>query len=193
MKFGTAPKDLSFLRRMFFPPIRRPHYLPPGKDDLNAILAAQKSVIKQGVVVLGACVQANNLLFGAGLDDHPGELLLSFDPAIAPETLRAIAHDLYGIKGKLCLDPGSNAISQYLADEMTRVVGREVPAELNRGHSCFCTTIIFRRRSLPTGVLTGQLMPVLVHPISRYAMVLPHPYWTEEGAEQYSRSDSRRA
>ncbi len=193
MKFGTAPKDLGFLRRMFFPRIQRPPYLRPGKDDLNAILAAQKSVIKHGVVVLGACVQANNLLFRAGSDDHPGELLLSLDPTIAPETLRAIAVELFGLKGKLCLDPGSNAISQYLADEMTRVVGHEVPAELNRGYPCFCTTTIFRRRSLPTGVLTGQLMPVLVHPISRYAMVLPHPYWTKEGSEQYSRSDSRKA
>lgn len=188
MKYGTAPKDLSFLRRMLFPRIQQPPYLPRAKDDLNAILAAQKSVIKHGVVVLGAVIQANNLLFKAGPNDHPGELLLSLDPVIAPETLRAIARELFGLKGKICLDTERAVISRYLTDERIRVVGHDLPAELSRGHGCFCTTTIFRRRSLPAGVLDGQLMPVLVHPTSRFAIVLPHQYWTKEGHKQYTNS-----
>ncbi len=185
MKYGTAPKELDLTQRKSFPRIPRPAYLRPGKDDLNALMDAQETIIEEGVVVLAAVIQANELLFKPGPQDHPGELVLSLDQAIDGQTLAAMAHDLFALKGKECPDEERAEVSNYLANERIRVFGLPVPAQLDRGFRCFCTTTIFRRRSFPAGYLSRKLVPALVHPTSLLAMILPHEYWTPEGRQHY--------
>ncbi len=171
---------------MLYPKIPRPSFLQPGQDDLNTLLASQDSLIKEGIVVLGAVVQANELLFHPGPLDHPGELLICLDPEIPPEDLRDIAHDIYLLKGESWRDQARAEFSNYLGNEMIRVCGLKVPDDISRGHECFCTTTLFCRQSLPEGILSGNLMPVLVHPGSLLAIVLPSRYWTEAGFQQFS-------
>ena len=152
------------------------------------MLEAQEKVIREGVVVLAASIQANVLLFQPGPDDLPGELLICLEPEIDPRILAAVAGGIGPLKHKSWPDPARDTIAKYLTAETVRVFGLEVPAEMSRGHKLFCTTTIFRRRSLPDGVLKGRLFPVLVHPARFFAMILPHKHWTESGNALYLNS-----
>jgi hypothetical protein len=65
------------------------------------------------------------------------------------------------------------SLANHLTNELTRVYGLPIPAEIAGGRTAYCTTTVIRRASLPDGMLTGRAFPILVHPRLKMAMVLP--------------------
>lgn len=184
MRYGTAPRELSFLSRLLFPRVQRPAWLR-SSDGLCQLFRHQEKLIAHGIVHLGALVQANEALFNPGPHDLPGELLICLNENLDPDFVSQIAYAVYGLKGQPRPDPDGARLSHYLADELIRVYGYPVPPDITGGLTAHCSTTVFRRRSLPDGYLSGRLFPILVHPETFHATVLPHRYWSPEAREVY--------
>lgn len=186
-QYGIAPRDLPFWRRPFFPHIRRPPYLKKdGADSLNRLLNTQSTLIKHGVVRLGALIQANTLLFKAGNQDHPGELLVCMDQDISPEELLAIASTAYAHKGQTePVDPNLASLANHLGNQLTRVFGLPIAPSISRGRTAYCSTTLFRRASFPDRIVRGRLFPLLIDPTTLMAIPLPHPYWSPKSHAIY--------
>lgn len=140
----------------------------------------QQTIYRNGYIVWGAIVQANNTLFRPGSHDCPADFLYSLDPRIDahPEVLQESAHGLFDIKG-LETDPDLQAFSDKLADEYVADWKLPVPPRITRGVQCYYATNMIFRRHLPAGVLAGPVMPMLVYPEeTEVVFILPARYWS---------------
>lgn len=188
MNLGIPPSQLSWFQRLTLRLITRPSWMRRhGASGLNRFLAAEPDLKKNGIVVPGTIVQANNLLFQPGKWDHPGELLFSLSQTLDGAALRNLARELYCLKGERRRDPEEAFFSDHLANEMTRVVGAKVPKRLCPAEDTYVSTAIFYRAHLPGGVIQPSIYPVLVSPNSLVAMILPVKYWTAEGWDNYKK------
>ncbi|WP_432173924.1 hypothetical protein [Streptomyces sp. Tue6028] len=152
-------------------------------DPLLDILEQQDLLLEKGTVVWASIVQANNLLFEPGRNDHPAVVLYSTDPEIfddQPEELRVIARKLFSLKGKLLSDPELQPFSNMLCREMSREMRMPVPRSLVGSAPVYCTDVIVARRHLPSGTLSSGLFPLLIHPTCSATMILPSRFWPAE-------------
>jgi len=145
-------------------------------------------IIREGVVRLGTFLQAHECLFWSGPDDYPADLLFSMDDDVDPIELTQAAKAAIRLSGRRfgeLVDGRAKALVAHLDHEMTRVYGLELPPTLTGGREMFCSTSFVRRESLPDRKLSGVLFPLLIHPASRMALILPHQYWTELAWQLY--------
>lgn len=187
MKLGIAPREMAITRRLLLRLITRPRWMVADNDEsgLGWFITAEKEMQETGVVVPGVIIQANSLLFSNGDDDHPGELLFTFaqDPDL--NELRRTAGAIYDLKGKSSTVPEEMFFSQYLADELERVLKVPVSERITSNPETYVSTTIFYRQHLPDGILRSSVFPVLASPQSGKAMILPHNLWTKYGRATY--------
>lgn len=141
--------------------------------------AALPALWRGDSVVWSQLVQANSLLFRAGTADCPGEVL--FDPTgrVDPERFPAAAQAMYGLKGLRLRNPWVKFFAQALTHERVRTSGHDLPARLG-ARGLQTASLLFFRKHLPGGVLSGGKLPLLVsreHP--GIVMMLPAKYWPE--------------
>lgn len=180
-RFGNAPRAFSddekaYLRVKFSFLTR----LLSSADKLCQPLAAQESVFRDGVIVWGHLIQANNQLFQPGKRDLPGEMVYALNsPNITPEELGQVAAGLGSLKGTRPASPALAPIANYLTDEYIRVFGLPVPPAIS-AKPCMISTVYFVRHHLPNWMLSDGLMPLVVSPRTpHFAFVLPALYWPE--------------
>ena len=159
------------------------HWYP--NDELSTLFGNIDNLRRDGRVVWGYIIQANSLLFTAGSDDLPAEVVYALDVSnpIAPDKLSAVAQALGSLKHTRPADPDLASIADYLTNELTRVFGRPVPSNLSPGHKCQISTIYVIRNHLPKPqqCLQQPLLPIIVHPNPPHvALVLPSRYWPHE-------------
>lgn len=180
-RFRAAPRRLPLLDRLFHLRIPRPEWLREDPTDaLQVLFDNLDTTYKHGRIVWGHVIQANNLMFQDGDASCPGEVLYTLDDNewADPQAMSAIAQQLYGLKGTTPSDTELLSIADYLADEMTRVFGLQVPATISPEYRCRISTTYFYRRHLPGGRLRAPMMPILVNPREPYvALPLPGRYW----------------
>ena len=182
LPLGTPPRQLSWLARRRLSLIREPAWFAEEPNHgLGAFMAGERNLMQRGVVVPGAIVQANSLLWEPGDDAHPAELVYCLDPNAALERLPELAHELFALKGTQPDEHTPRFIADYLANELTRTRGVRLPLELAGQKETFVSTTIVYREHLPKGHLDGSRYPVLVCPSSHVALILPHGLWTAEG------------
>ncbi|MHC4377086.1 MAG: hypothetical protein ACYS26_10850 [Planctomycetota bacterium] len=179
---GTPPRKLSWLARRRLRLIREPKWFAEDPNHgLGAFMAGERHLMQRGVVVPGAIVQANHLLWEPGEDAHPAELVYCLDPGVALERLPELAHELYELKGTKPDERTPRFIADHLANERTRTRGVRLPLQLAGQKETFTSTTIVYREHLPKGHLDGNRYPVLVCPSSHVALILPHDLWSAEG------------
>ncbi|WP_432176779.1 hypothetical protein [Streptomyces sp. Tue6028] len=152
-------------------------------DPLLGIVEQQDLLLESGTVVWAAIVQANELLFKPGRNDHPAVVLYGTDPEIfddQPEELRAVARKLFSLKGKLLTDPDLQPFSNMLCREMSREMRMPVPRSLAGSALVYCTNVIVTRRHLPSGTLSSGLFPLVIHSACSATMILPSRFWPDE-------------
>lgn len=190
--FGTAPREFALWDRLAYFRVAQPawvHGNPP--DDLCLLFDNLELLFSRGIVVWGHVVQANQLLFGSGHHNCPGEVVYSLDDArIEPEDLEQIASRLFALKGTEPQDRESRRIADYLTDECQRVFGLSVPGMLSYPFRCEISTTFFARHHLPGRRLCHPLLPLVVSPHQpRLAMPLPAKYWPSELVAWWVESD----
>ena len=189
-KVRQPPRRLGM--GQFFGPWATPY--PPWlkkSDPLSLFYEERRRLLRTGVVVWGALVQANQLMFEKGVYDCPGEVAYCPDPLdpIDPAWLIEAAHDLFALKDRRDLDGELQPIADHLADETTRSFGRLVPRSYIGEHPLSISSMLLFRRHLPGRKLSGSLLPLLVAAEPpRVAMIVPPRFWPLDMRRAYKKS-----
>ena len=164
-------------------------------NQTPSVAKAFHDLLHSGRVIWGAIIQANEGLFSAGQYDLPGNIV--FSPAASlsenPAALVAIADAVRGLKGR-AHEVGHNrelqAIALLISDEVNLAVNQRLPAELTSGAEAYLTWCVFHRSSLPEGVLSARLVPLLICPEhTEMVIVLPLRFWPDELRSQWPMLD----
>lgn len=185
-KVGPAPRRIPPESRNFL--ITRPQiWCVVHKDPMLEYFRSQELLLREGQVVWGAVVQANGMCYGVGPSDHPSTVIYSMDRTFDdnPEGLVEIAKKLLNLRGGKWADQEEQSYGDMLAIETNRAMGIPIPKSIAEGRKIFSTTIMWRRRHLPSGVLKGSYFPVLVHPKTTAVLVVPSQTWPEEFAQSW--------
>jgi len=154
---------------------------------LNEAVAQQTMLLQKGEIVWGALIQANNNLFSAGPDGHPGAVLYSGDRYFdtRPDELHKMALELYKHKDKAATAPEPiRRLVEWLTDEQE--IASKVPVPFgSTEHPVLAASILFYRKHLPEKFLAGSWMPLLIHPQTRAIMVVPGRFWPRELLESW--------
>jgi hypothetical protein len=150
-------------------------------DRMNEIVERQSLLYAEGTIVWAALVQANKLMFVPGDADCPGLLVYSPDPYFdaRPAELRDVAQRMFGYKGT---EPGHEELkrlAELVSDEAGRSLKFALPKVLSSRDIDTSTFMIFRRH-IPNGVLTMSMFPILIHPATPVAMMVPFESWPGE-------------
>lgn len=193
--FGESPRRFSLWDRLTYWRVVRPEFIYQNPDDgLETLFLNLSKLKRNGKVVWGHFVQANNLLYSPGGGDCPADVVYSLDDAetISPEELGEIAHALAGLKHTKPADPELASIAEYLTSEWARVYGKPVPKSISPRHSCMMSTIYVVRKHLPKPgqYLRQPLIPIIINPKQPHvALPLPSRYWPEPLVRWWSDAD----
>jgi hypothetical protein len=178
---GTGPGRFPFWKRGGYLRPRRPRWTYTD-DDIRPFYHRYQEALRQGRVTWGAVVQADAQLAEPGPHSHPGDVVFVTDPSIDVDLieLRQVARRVAAIKGSEPPDPRGSALSAYLAGELTSAFGLLVPDSVSPTMPCAISTVMFNRAHFPNGVLSRNVLPVLVtagpHQV---AVALPGSFWPE--------------
>jgi hypothetical protein len=150
-------------------------------NALNEILKQQTQLLSEGIIVWGALIQANTLLFSAGQDDCPALLVYSSDTYFdsRPQELRLLGHKIFALKDTNPSDPELKSVAQLVSDEMGRSMGYKLPPVFSNKDIRSATFMVFRKH-IPNGVLSAGLFPLLIHPSTEAVMIAPFEFWPIE-------------
>ena len=149
--------------------------------DFRPYRLARKELLRDGVVVWGALIQANQVLFDPRETvSAPGEVLFCPDPRrrVHPAQLLQAASRVAELKGAKPRDRELRKFAEHLAAETTRAFGWPVPRQLSDGLPCVISSVFFPRHYLPGNRICGPLMPLVVlKDAPHYACPLHYGFW----------------
>lgn len=153
----------------------------PRNDVLRKVYVEQDRLLRAGSLVWAWLVQANNLLFAPGPDDHPALIVLPTDITNAAPIARlsAVAQRVYQLKNTTPADAGERELARLVSDEMRRSLGWRVPATVAGPTALTLTACMVFRRALPEGRLHRGLLPMLTHPQTDVVLPVPLRCWPE--------------
>lgn len=165
---------------------------PPGwckTDDLMLVYEDGAKLLGEGMIVLAVLVQANVKLFERGADDHPANVIYTTDREAEQPLPRmlTVAHRLFSLKNTQPEDADEARFARAVSYELGREFRVTVPESISGGLDLTFTTIMIHRKHLPDGRLAAPYFPLLIHPESRAAMILPARYWPDEFMEEWLR------
>lgn len=160
--------------------MKTPSWMKPT-DGLAEIYRQQTRLLREGRIVWGALVQANNQLFEPGPMDLPAMLVYSLDPHFdaRPAELREIGAKVFALKGTQPADPELASLARLITDEVDRSMGLRLPPVFT---ACEMRSAVFMvcREHIPSGVLTSGKFPILTHPDTAAVMIVPFEFWPAE-------------
>ncbi len=158
----------------------RPDWMGPS-DGLNEVVAQQRLLLTEGEIVWGGLVMANKRLFEPGTEDLPALLVHSPDRHFdgRPQELRQVGQALFALKGTTPADPELGRLAALITGEKERALGLDLPAALSSRPVRAGVFMVYRKH-VPTGLLRCGLFPVLTHPSTPVAMMLPFEFWPIE-------------
>jgi hypothetical protein len=177
--FGNPPRSFGLWERYIYLRFPTPDWCKE-KDQINRVLRAREQILREGNVVWGCLIQANNRMFKRGSMDHGGEFVFCPDPSktVDPAYLAEIARRVFALKGTNQTDHELAWIANYLLNERIRVFGCPVPNSITDGLECEISTIPIRRAHVPGHFLRASTLPLVVLPGKpRLALILPSKYW----------------
>ena len=147
-------------------------------DSLKTLFLNQEQLFFGHRIVWGAVIQANPLLSSKNYISACGEVL--YDPLgrINPKDLCLLAHLIFNLKGKKNQDRATQAIGEFLENDLVRVFGRDVP-KTAIPYPVKVSTAFFQCRHLPDGMLSLSYMPLLINN-EGLVRVVPSRYWPQK-------------
>lgn len=156
-------------------------------DGLLAAFRDRGKLLGEGNIVPAVLVQANAALFGPGAGDAPANVIYTTDGEAAQPVARMleVARRIFSLKGTKPEDPDEARFARMVSDELRRDFRVTVPERLSGDLDLTYTTIMVHRRHLPEGRLAVPYFPLLIHPESRAAMILPARYWPDDFLDEW--------
>jgi hypothetical protein len=172
------PKRTFDAREMSYLRITAPDWCK-ADDDLAPIYRHQDLLLTEGMVVWGALVQANSLLFSPGPHDSPGIVVYAAEPHLHDDLLRlsATAKKLFALKEGCGKTPAETKFGAKLADERSLFLAEAIPKSIGGDSPIVANTAMFPRKHMPGGVLNASYFPLLVHPKTTATLMVPARYW----------------
>ena len=163
----------------------------PNKEKLSdyniarlyRIVDQKNTLLKEGVIVWGYIIQANNLLFKPGKNQGVAAIVYSFDPGLNNNLseLYRIAKELYELKDKPIEHPellDLKEIATAITNEKDTLINVPIPNSVALNKIVYYTTIPVYRRDLPLNYLKSCWFPVLVAPYkTSITRIVPAKYW----------------
>jgi hypothetical protein len=174
---GDPPRTIAEEHLAYLLPAP-PDWLDPS-DPFTYYFEDRMRILRDGRVVWGVIVQANNLLFAPGAQDHPADVLYAPDPDQVqdPDTLLVVSERLFTLKETTPDDAHLARFAHHLTDERKRDFAMSVPEWLSAGVQMEMSAAMLHRTHLPSGFLRRGTFPLLVVSNPRLVMVLPQRYW----------------
>lgn len=150
-------------------------------EPLLRIIEGWEHTLRNGKVVWGAIVKANQQLWHSGTEDCPALLAWSPDQEFAskPEALRSITRSIQSVIDSNSVPDELQHLQTFLRDDLYRETSRLVPPSLTNGHKVFLSTIMVFRRHLPRGFLCQSMLPVCIGEEWDFPAILPCTSWSE--------------
>ncbi len=148
-----------------------------ANDPLKTLFLNQDQLFFGHRIVWGAVIQANHLLSSKNYISACGEVL--YDPLgrISPKDLCLVAHLIFNLKGKKNQDRATQAIGEFLENDLVRIFGRDVP-KTAMPYPVKISTAFFQCRHLPDGMLSLSYVPLLINN-EGLVRVVPSRYWPQ--------------
>jgi len=185
-RIGPPPRRIPANSEDYF--FARPPVTLHDNDELFEFYRQQEFLLREGVVGWGAIVRADFHAFEPGPADVAGIAIYSTEPAIDadPDRLWQIARRLYALKfGKVGTDVEEQTYADLLNTDNARGMGIRVPRSMAEGLRIRSTSIVIRRAHLPAGLMIGKYFPILSHPQTPAAMIVPSRAWPAEYAREW--------
>ena len=181
--FHLPPRP-GLLERLYLR-VRPPRWC--RKDDLLAVFKDRGKLLREGNIVPAVLVQANALLFERGAYDAPANVIYTTDGDAEQPVARMleVARKIFSLKNTKPEDADEARFARMVSYELGRDFRVTVPEKLSDGLDLTYTTIMVHRRHLPEGRLAVPYFPLLIHPESRAAMILPARYWPDDFLEEW--------
>ncbi|MPQ43242.1 hypothetical protein [Clostridium tarantellae] len=152
-----------------------------GYDD---VFNNRKKLVKEGTIALATIVQANELLFSRGTEDHPATMIYSSDIFFEenPKELERIAKMLFSLRNetlpeKILENKELMKIRDLLNDEYTPIFNVKIPDEITKNKEVYMDNIIIHRLDMPNFYLEQNTFPVVTHKDVKGLMALPSKFW----------------
>lgn len=193
--FGDPPRKFGFLERIYLK-IRPPSWINHSikyhnhwtYSRLLELYKSQQLLYKNGKIVWGHIIQANEELFSHGSSDSPAAIVYSLSEAVDedPELLRTVSRGLGSIKGKQLTSKELQKFADKLAHEATIDLKIPIPKQFSFGLQFYYSVTVVIRKHLPKNHLVGSLFPFLICPTKTDSgMILPGKYWSKEFLNEY--------
>lgn len=186
---GNPPRRIGLWKSWRLRP-KRPSWLSRD-DDLQEVFRQSGRLLQEGTVVWGALVQANNLLFSPGLKDHPAMAVYSRDSVFDHQVqdLQTLSSQIFELKGTDPEDQALAAIAAEVTNELSRKMRVEIPKALTNGSDVVSNTIMVFRKHLPTRYLARGFFPLLIHPDTPAALIVPCCFWPPQLVQFWTSAD----
>jgi len=158
-------------------------------DPLRRIYRKQGCLRRDGVVVWGHIVQANDELYSHRAGDRPACVIYSPDPWFddRPHELAAIASNLRSSRGTQQVDPQLAEVIRLLDDQYEDIPGLKLPSRITANREVYLTSMIVFRKHLPSRCLANPIFPLLISANESPAVLIaPSRYWPPKLAEVWS-------
>ena len=175
---GDPPRRFSLRDRRDHLSLPPPKWVTPT-EPFSRYFEDYKRVLREGRLVWGAVVQANDHLFGPGSHDHPAEIIYAPDPGHGNDlaTLAQLAHRIFALKGTTPNDEGlakAGLPPDRRDAKGIRAAGADGTGKWSRPRAFV--------GGLPQEASSFRVseeihLPVLVSPDPRLVMVLPEKHW----------------
>ena len=155
---------------------------PPwmARDSLQKSFSRYRDLWIGGRVVWGRIVQANRVLFAAGSQDAPGDVLYDPSGTCNADDLSEPAKALQALKETHPTDPDLRRFAEHLTNELTRALCMRVPSGISP-RPLLVSTVLFHRNHLPDRKLSLAYFPLLINDkFPGVVMVLPSRWWPAE-------------
>jgi hypothetical protein len=161
-----------------------------SQDLIRKIYAQQDRILRDGEVRWAAVVQANELAF------EPNDFTVGAQVIYAPRgdvpltVLLQSARRAFALKGTSPADAAERKLANMLTDEMERALDWPLPATIAGDAHIVTTIVMLPRKHLPGRCLALNYMPILSHPQTLLAVLVPQRYWPRELVAQWKTQSS---
>jgi hypothetical protein len=152
-----------------------PKWLAPNpNDEMWLNVHNQECIRRDGRVVWGTVVQANNVLFKRVNLESGASVIYSPDPWFDRhrDELGEIAQHCFALKGTDQADLEAAAFARMLTNELTRGMRLKVPRRFTAGREVYHSSMLMPRKHLPNGILSGRFFPIWIDPQPTGAMIM---------------------
>ena len=171
-KLGPTPRSFGLFGRGYLR-IDRPDWCGPEFGGFS-VYQRSSELLKTGRVVWGAIAWANDKALKPGEVDQPGVVVLGADASYDKDALAL--GDITNVLNAAQQQAGGHVLEK-LGGEGVKTVAEEIVGK----RTAYTAPVVFHRKHLPHGYVTGQILPVLMFPAGTGpAMVVPAKYWPDE-------------